>query len=90
MRIDGRVGRLVSSVVWLGFEAMFANAILVFVIVWLVLLPFSYITSKDHSASGLLSPLALCMHNVNLLLMVRRSYWISYSQVTGLVSKLLD
>lgn len=63
-----RVGDGVARFMWAFFEVMFACSILVFLVVWLVLLPEAYI--QTHSDSGLLKWTVLSAHNLNLAFMV--------------------
>jgi len=59
--------RIVSCVLWVWFEAMFSCAILVFLVVWFVLLPWAYL-SFGHDM-GLLRFLPLSAHNLNVVFM---------------------
>lgn len=58
---------VVGCILWIWFEAMFSTAILVFLVVWLVLLPFAYISTGSNGR--LLSFLQLSAHNLNIVFM---------------------
>jgi hypothetical protein len=63
----GGGARLFLCIMWVGFEAMFSCAILVFLIVWLVLLPFIYL--QTGTDGGMLRWVVLSAHNLNLVFM---------------------
>uniref|UniRef100_A0A7S0FBS4 Glycerophosphocholine acyltransferase 1 n=1 Tax=Pyrodinium bahamense TaxID=73915 RepID=A0A7S0FBS4_9DINO len=57
-----------ACVVWVLFEVMFSCAVLVFLVVWLVLIPQAYVMT--HTDLGLLGWQPVSMHNLNLLFMM--------------------
>lgn len=63
-----RFGDGAARFMWAFFEVMFASAILVFLVVWLVLLPQAYIATGGDG--GLLKWTVLSAHNLNLAFMV--------------------
>mmetsp|Transcript_24976 Transcript_24976/g.70338 ORF Transcript_24976/g.70338 Transcript_24976/m.70338 type:complete len:381 (+) Transcript_24976:73-1215(+) len=54
-------------VAWVLFEGMFCCAVLVWITVWLLLLPVEYASSG--TTGKLLTPLELCVHNLNVVFM---------------------
>lgn len=57
-----------ANFLWVFFQVMFSYSWLVFLVVWLVLLPSSYIINGTDG--GILSFVALSMHNANVLFML--------------------
>lgn len=59
--------KVLGCIMWIWFEAVFCTAILVFLMVWLVLLPTAYLANGTDL--GLLSFLPLNAHNLNVVFM---------------------
>ncbi|CAK8994271.1 unnamed protein product [Durusdinium trenchii] len=64
---QGCASVLPCRIIWLLFEVMLPVSFLIFLLVWLVLLPAAYHTSG--TAMGLFTPPALAAHNLNFVFM---------------------
>lgn len=64
---DGKWTQVFCAAMWVLFQTMFSCAILVFLVVWLVLLPFAEI--MYHTDGGMLSWTVLSAHNLNIVFM---------------------
>lgn len=68
----GPGSRALARFLWVFFQVMFSSAILVFLVVWLVLIPSAY--AATGTSAGLLTFLPFCAHNLNVIFMSIEMY----------------